>query len=274
VESRAFGATGLRVPVVGLGTWSVFDLPPRKEDLAGSVVGAAFGAGTRLVDSSPMYGRAQRVLGHALDVERVRDAAVVATKIWARSVEEGRAQLEEQLAFFGGRIEVEQVHNLVAWREHFGWLERERDQDRIGVLGATHYREDALAELVTVMRSGRIGCVQIPYNPIERRSEQTVLPLAEELGLGVIAMRPLGSGELFPGPPPSEFRALGVSSWAEALLRWCLSDERIHVAIPATADPEHAAENARAGDGPWFGPEERARVEQLAGLGRSRDTAS
>ena len=266
MEFRAFGATGLRVPVVGLGTWNVFDLPPRKEDLAGSVVGAAFGAGTRLVDSSPMYGRAQRVVGRALDVAGVRDEAVVATKIWARSVEEGRAQLEEQLAFFGGSIEIEQVHNLVAWREHLEWLERERDEGRIKVLGATHYRQDALEELVTVMRSGRIGCVQIPYNPIERRCEQIVLPLAQELGLGVIAMRPFAEGGLLRPVPSDEsvLRALGVGTWAQALLKWTLSDPRVHVTIPATSSADHAIANAAAGEPPWFDQEQRALVERFA----------
>ena len=266
MESRAFGATGLQVPVVGLGTWNVFDVPPRKEDAAGSVVEAAFGAGTRLVDSSPMYGRAQRVLGRALDVAGVRDEALVATKIWARSVEEGRAQLEEQLTFFGGRIDIEQVHNLEAWREHLEWLELERDEGRIRVLGATLYREDALEELVTVMRSGRIGCVQIPYNPIQRRCEQIVLPLAEELGLGVIANRPFAEGGLLRRGPgdPDALSALGVETWAQALLKWSLSDPRVHVTIPATSSVDHAISNAAAGQPPWFDQEQRALVERFA----------
>jgi len=266
VESRAFGATGLQVPVVGLGTWNVFDIPPGKQDVAGSVIAAAFGTGTRLVDSSPMYGRAQRVLGRALEVAGVRDETVIATKIWTRSVQEGRGQLEEQLAFFGGRIDIEQVHNLVVWREHLEWLERERDEGRIRVLGATHYQQDALEELVTVMRSGRIGCVQIPYNPIERRCEQLVLPLAEELGLGVIAMRPFAEGGLLRRVPRDEgaLRPLGVETWAQALLKWSLSDPRVHVTIPATSSVDHAISNAAAGESPWFDQEQRALLERFA----------
>jgi aryl-alcohol dehydrogenase-like predicted oxidoreductase len=266
VESRALGATGLRVPVVGLGTWNVFDLPPRRQDVASSVIEVAFEAGTRLVDSSPMYGRAQRVLGRALDAAAWRDEAVVATKIWARSVEEGRQQLAEQLVFFGGRIEIEQVHNLVAWREHLGWLERERDEGRIRVLGATHYQQDAFDELVEVMRSGRIGCVQVPYNPIERRCEQIVLPLAEELGIGVIAMRPFAEGRLLRRVRADQgvLRPLGVRTWAEALLRWALSDPRVHVTIPATSSVDHAISNAATGQPPWFDQEQRALVERLA----------
>ena len=210
-----------------------------------------------------MYGRAERVLGRALTGRR--ESAIVATKIWARSARDARRQLDAQLACFGGLVDIEQIHNLVAWREHLPWLERERGDGRISHLGATHYSPSAFEELEAVMRTGRIDVIQIPYNPLERDVERRVLPLAEELGLGVICMRPLGGeGRLMPGPDPRELEPLGVSSWAEALLRWALSDERIDVVIPATSRIDHARENAAAGAGPWFGPEERRHVERLA----------
>lgn len=266
MEHRAFGRTGLSVPVVGLGTWSVLDLPRSREDAARSVVRSAFDAGARLVDTSPMYGRAEGVLGRALDTSGLRASAIVATKVWAPSVEEGRRQLESQLAFFGGRVELEQVHNLVAWDEHLSWLEGERERGRVGWLGATHWHEGAFDDLVRVMRSGRIHAVQVPLNPSEREAERQVLPLAEELGLGVIAMRPFAEGALLRRAPrdPGVLRALGVDSWAEALLRWTLSDRRVHVAIPATSSPAHAAANAAAGSPPWFDEEQRALIARLA----------
>jgi aryl-alcohol dehydrogenase-like predicted oxidoreductase len=263
MEKRAFGDTGLDVPVIGLGTWHVFDVSDERQEVASSVVDVAFEHGTTLVDSSPMYGRSERILGRALDGRR--DVAVVATKIWAPSVAEGRRQFDDQLGFYGGRVEIEQVHNLVSWPEHLDWMEAERDAGRIGILGTTHYSASAFGALEEVMRSGRIGAIQIPYNPNEREVEGRILPLAEELGLGVIAMRPLGAGAIVRrSPPEHEVRALGVDDWAGALLKWCLSDPRVHVAIPATSQVEHAHLNALAGTGPWFGPDERRRVEQLA----------
>jgi aryl-alcohol dehydrogenase-like predicted oxidoreductase len=134
-------------------------------------------------------------------------------------------------------------------------------------VGATHWQAARFGDLEDVMRSGRIGAIQVPYNPIEREVERRVLPLADELGIGVVVMRPLAKGELLRRPPsPEALRPLepfGVHTWPQALLKWVLSDARCHVAIPATSRPERAAENAAAGSPPWFGPEERELVARL-----------
>ena len=114
------------------------------------------------------------------------------------------------------------------------------------------------------MRTRRIDAIQIPLNPVQRKAEARILPLAEQLNLGVVVMTPLGAGSLLPGPAPEELRGLGVETWAEALLRWCLADPRVHTLIPATSRVAHARANARAGTLPPLDAQERRRVEELA----------
>ena len=250
MERRRFGRTGWEVPVVGLGTWQTFDVGPEQEPRAREVVDAVWEGGTRFFDSSPMYGRAEGVLGRALGKHRAD--GLVATKIWTSSLAEARSQFEAQLGFFGGRVDLEQVHNLVRWREHLEWMEDERAAGRIGFLGATHYSASAFGELEQVMRTGRIDAIQVPYNPVEREAERRILPLAAELDLGVIAMRPLGGGSLIRRFDASE------------LLKWTLGDERVHLAIPATASVAHARSNLAAGQAPWPSAAERERLISLA----------
>jgi diketogulonate reductase-like aldo/keto reductase len=258
MESRRLG------PVVGLGTWSTFD---DDRGLAREVVDAAFDAGTRLFDSSPMYGGAEASLGAALGARR--SDALIATKIWTSDVSAGQTQYARQQEFFG-RVEIEQVHNLVAWREHLPWLEEERDAGRIDRLGVTHYDPRAFDELDRALQTGRFDTVQVPLNPLERDCERRILPLAEERGIAVIVMRPLGGtghGRLRRPDPAIDLEPLapfGVETWPQAVLKWVLSDLRVDVVIPATTRPEHARENATAGSPPWFGQEERAYVERLA----------
>ena len=251
-------------PVVGLGTYRTFG-----DDVvqAHSVVDVALAAGATVFDSSPMYGGAQSSLGDALLGRR--DGTSIATKIWTPSVDEGRAQYEEQRRFFG-RVEIEQVHNLVAWQEHLPWLESEKTAGRIDRIGVTHWNAGSFAELERALRTTRFDVVQLPLNPLERESEQRLLPLAEELGLAVIVLSPFGgTGAPLVARAPTEralepLRELGIETWAQALLKWALSDPRVDLVIPATSRPARAAENAAAGSPPWLGPEERAYVARLA----------
>jgi aryl-alcohol dehydrogenase-like predicted oxidoreductase len=253
-----------------MGTWQTFDVADAdSEQHAGRVVEAAIGMGVAFFDSSPMYGQAERVLGQALLA--VRDRALVATKIWTPSADEGRRQAAAALQHFGRRIDVYQIHNLVAWRVHLGLLEELRAQGQVSAIGATHYQPSAFDELQTVMRTGRITAIQVPYNPLERHVERAVLPLAADLGLGVVVMRPFGEGALLRREPAASalepFAEFGVTTWPQVLLKWILSDPRCHVAIPATFDLEHLRANAQAGEPPWFGPAERARVTDLVSRG-------
>jgi aryl-alcohol dehydrogenase-like predicted oxidoreductase len=268
LEHRDLGRSGVEVPVVGLGTWQVLDVRGSEEEEARhEVVRVALEEDANLFDSSPMYGEAERVLGDALR-KFGRDRAIVATKVWTSNDSEAERQIKRSLSYFGGRVELYQVHNLVAVERRLDTLHRLKDEGRVRAVGATHYSRAAFGDLMSVMRSGRAEFVQVPYNAAETTVAEELLPLAEELGLGVIAMVPFGSGRLVRRAPPQSdlepLREFGVETWAQALLKFVLSDRRVSSAIPATTSPERMRENARAGDPPWFGDEERRYVAGLA----------
>ena len=271
IDQRPLGATsGLTVPAVGMGTWQTLDVRgDGAERAAHAIVAEALDAGARFVDSSPMYGEAERVLGEGLTELGRRDDALVATKVWTPDDDEAERQVQRALRWYGGRVDLYQVHNLVGWPERLALLERERDRGTVVAIGATHYSPGAFGDLAQVMRTGRISAIQIPYNPHERDVEREILPLAEELGLGVVVMRPLGGGRLVARAPDAAdlepLRAFGVETWAQALLKWVLSNPRCHVAIPATSRPGRMRENAAAGAPPWLDDDARALVARLAG---------
>ncbi len=265
MENRSLGQGRLSVPVVGLGTWRRLEAAAaagRHRELIDAAIAARIG----LFDTSPMYGDAERLLADALT--GTRSQVVIADKIWTPSPEEGAAQLSRAVSWYGGRVDLMQIHNLVSWPEHLTMLEAARDRGQVGLIGATHYSAAAFGELAELMRAGRIDAIQVPYNPAQREVERTILPLADELGLGVLLMRPLGEGQLVRRPPsPAELaplRPFGVTTWGQALIKWGLSDPRVHVSLAATAHPARLAENAAAGSPPWFGPQERAHVQRLA----------
>jgi aryl-alcohol dehydrogenase-like predicted oxidoreductase len=266
METRALGRSGLSVPVIGMGTWRTFDVSwPDTGERCRTIVSAALAGGARLFDSSPMYGRAERVLSRCL--EGRREEALVATKVWTPSGREGREQIARALDWYGGRVDVYQVHNLVSWPEHLPYLEELRARGQVGVVGATHYSHGAFPELLRVMRTGRITQIQIPYNVQDRVVEVEVLPAAAQLDIGVIVMQPLGVGALAQRAPAADalkpLERFGVRTWAQALLKWILSDTRVHCAIPATSSVTHMQENAAAGDPPWYDADARQYVTEL-----------
>ena len=257
MERRALGRTGVDVPVIGMGTWRTFDTTEDRSAL----VDAAISAGITLFDSSPMYGRAEKVLGDALRGKR--DQVQMATKVWTEDTDEGRRQTENALRLFG-HVDIYQVHNLVNWPVQLKLLEGLRDQGKVAVVGATHYQTSAFPQLMELMRSGRLGMIQIPYNPLAKEANKSVLPLAEELGLGVLVMSPLQGGIMRAQPATEDLRSLGVETWPQAVLKWIASDLRVSCVLTATRLQAHAVENAKAGSLPWFDPDQLAHVERIA----------
>lgn len=266
MELRQFGRSEMQVPCVGMGTWRTFDVRGREvEKVRHQIVDEALGAGANFFDSSPMYGQAERVLGGALDGRR--DRALLATKVWANSLREGRAQIQRALGWFSGRVDFYQIHNLVAWETHLPVLEDLKASGAIRGIGATHYGVSAFPSLRRLMETGRIDGIQIPYSAVTRQAEADILPQAEALDLGVVVMMPFEQGNLTRrSPSPADlkpFQAYGVTTWAQVLLKWILSDPRVHVVIPATSRPGRMTENAAAGSPPWFPPDLRERVTRL-----------
>lgn len=250
MDRRRLGQTSLDVPVIGMGTWQTFDTEQDRRP----IVDEALQAGIDLFDSSPMYGRAENVLARALDGRR--DEAIVASKIWTSSEAEGRKQADHALGLFG-RVEIYQVHNLVAWKTQLRLLERLKDEGKVTAVGATHYLPGAFDELCDVMRTGRLDMIQLPYNPILRDAERRVLPLAAELGIGVLIHSPLRFGVLNREADPELLQELGVKTWAQAVLKWIASDERVTCVLTATRTRGRPTENAAAGDPPWFSGKQR-----------------
>ncbi len=203
------------------------------------------------------YGRAEDALAQALEGRRAQ--AMIATKIWTGSASEGRAQAEHALRLFG-RVEIYQVHNLVAWETQLRLLEQLKGEGKVVALGATHYLPSGFDELGEVMRTGRLDMIQLPYNPRLRDAERRVLPLAAELGLGVLIHSPLRFGVLDRRVDRRLLDELGVQTVAQAVLKWIASAERVSCVLTATRTPGRPTENAASGDPPWFDRDQRERL--------------
>ncbi len=269
--TRAIPATGEALPALGLGTWHTFDVAPGspQHGRLREVLRRFFGAGGRLIDSSPMYGRSESVVGELLRGTSWTRQAFVATKVWTRGRDAGEAQMIESERRMGGRLDLVQIHNLLDWEVHLPTLRAWKGAGRIRYLGITHYDLGAVDEMERILRRGGIDFVQLPYSVEVREAERRLLPAARDAGAAVIVMRPLEAGSLFRRvagrPLPALAHALGATSWAQLVLKFVLAHPAVTVAIPATADPEHLADDVAAGEGPL--PDAAARRELLGQLG-------
>jgi aryl-alcohol dehydrogenase-like predicted oxidoreductase len=264
MERRKLGQTGLVLPTVGLGAHRVFNVTTdAARARCESAVDAALDGGANFFDTSPMYGHAESVLAAGLGDRRRK--AIVATKVWARVRALGEQQIERALDWFE-RVDIYQVHNLLGMDEHLPYLRHLKEGGRVRAIGVSHYLASALPDLLPLVRDRAIDVVQVPYHPLERSIEAELLPETERLGIGVIAVSPFGR-LLERAPSPEELAPLarfGVHTWPQALIKWVLSDTRVHAVVAATTSADHMRENLAAGRPPWFTAEERAYVRRLA----------
>lgn len=271
---RPIPSTGEMLPVVGCGTWQTFDVgtgAAEREPL-GEVLQALLAGGGSLVDSSPMYGRAEAVAGDLVRKLDIRDRTFLATKVWTRGRDAGIAQLSRSQALMGGGqpLDLVQIHNLLDWRTHLPVLRDWKAAGRIRYIGITHYTSGAHADLEAVMRSEDIDFVQVNYALNDRAAEQSLLPLAAARGIAVLVNRPLGEGQLVSRlrrlPLPDFAADLCCGSWPELALKYLLGHEAVSCIIPATGNPDHMASNARAGTGALPDADLRRRILRSAGL--------
>jgi aryl-alcohol dehydrogenase-like predicted oxidoreductase len=269
--TRTIPSTGKPLPVIGLGTWRVFDVGQGAADRAplAEVLRLLFEAGGSVVDSSPMYGRAEEVAGDLLQTAGTRDRAFIATKVWTRGKAQGVAQMERSLALLRtDHIELMQVHNLLDWKPHLATLRGWKREGRITYLGVTHYTPSAYDELEAVMRAEPLDFVQLNYAIDDRVAEERLLPLAADRGIAILVNRPFGGGgllrELLARPLPPWAGEIGCSSWAQILLKFVLGHPSVTCVIPGTSRPQHMRDNVRAGLGRM--PDTAFRQKMIASL--------
>lgn len=267
ILTRRVPASGETIPVIGLGTWQTFGVDPDPAEQAPleEVLGTFVAMGGRVVDSSPMYGSAEEVVGDIAARLGLHSKLFVATKVWTSGKAAGIAQMEESMRKLGVEtIDLMQVHNLVDTATHLDTLEDWKREGRVRYVGVTHYTAGGHDAVARVIASRPIDFVQINYSVGEREAERRLLPLALERGVAVIANRPFAGGDLFrrlrARPLPAWAAEIDCDSWAQLLLKFVVSHPAITCAIPATSKAAHLRDNMKAGHGRLPDEALRARI--------------
>jgi diketogulonate reductase-like aldo/keto reductase len=252
--TRPIPRTKEAIPVVGLGTWQAFDVDAAGRAPLVEVVKQFLAAGGRVIDSSPMYGRAESVVGDVLADLGAIGTPFLATKVWTRGKREGAAQMEQsRRKMRAQRIDLMQVHNLLDWQTHLPVMREMKQAGTIRYIGVTHYAHGELPQIEKLMRSESLDFIQIPYNVADRTVEARILPAAADTGTAVLVMRPFEEGALFRSVKgkalPAWAADLDCTSWAQLFLKFIIGHPAVTCPIPATADPRHLADNIKAGSG-------------------------
>jgi diketogulonate reductase-like aldo/keto reductase len=268
---RAIPSTGEKLPVIGLGTWQAFDVDLTSDNRRqlGDVLSLFVKLGGRVIDTSPMYGRAEDVIGELTTALGIQEKIFLATKVWTRGRENGIKSMEHSMTLLRAkRIDLMQVHNLVDVQTQLATLREWKAHGRIRYLGVTHYEAGAFSDVERIMRSEKLDFVQINYSLMEREAEERVLPLAHERGIAVIVNRPFGGGDLFnrtrSKPLPDWAAEFDCHSWAQFFLKWIVTNPAVTCAIPATNKPHHLEDNMGGGIGRLPDAKMRQRMIELA----------
>jgi diketogulonate reductase-like aldo/keto reductase len=268
--ARTIPSSGEKLPVIGLGTWRAFDVDLTSDirRQLEQVLTLFVKLGGRVIDSSPMYGRAEEVIGELTATLGIRDKLFLATKVWTRGKENGIKSIERSMALLRtDRIDLMQVHNLLDVQTHLATLRQWKEQGRIRYIGVTHYNSSAFPEIEKILRTEKLDFLQINYSLMEPEAEQRVLPLAQERGVAVIVNRPFGAGDLFDKvrskPLPDWAAEIDCRSWAQFFLKWIVAHSAVTCAIPATSKPRHLEDNIQGGIGQLPDAKMRRRMAEL-----------
>ena len=266
---RKIPSTGETMPVVGFGTWQTFDIGNDRAERAQrrEVLEALFAAGGRMIDSSPMYGRSEAVVGDLLAEMGARDKAFLATKVWTSGEKAGLVQMKASADKMRATvIDLMQIHNLVDWRVHLKSLRAAKEAGLYRYIGITHYTVPALDELATILKNEKLDFMQMGYSLGTRAAEQRLLPVAHERGVAVIANQPFDSGAMFAKvkgkPVPAWAGEIDCSSWAQIMLKYLIGHPAVTCVIPGTARPDHAKDNLSAGLGRLPDMAQRQRIAE------------
>jgi diketogulonate reductase-like aldo/keto reductase len=264
--TRAIPSTGEALPLVGLGTWITFNVgsDTAARDACADVMRAFFAAGGRLIDSSPMYGSSQPVIGYGLGKLKP-PSLFAAEKVWVTPGSRGPAQIETSRRYWNvPRFDLLQVHNLLAWEEHLRTLLAMKEAGKVRYVGITTSEGRRHRDFEQIMRTQPLDFIQVTYNVLDREVESRILPLARDRGMAVIINRPFREGELTKKlqrvPLPGWVAEIGCTSWAQILLKFIISDPAVTCAIPATTRVDHVTENVRAASDPLPDAAMRARM--------------
>lgn len=270
--TRPIPSSKEQLPVIGIGTWQTFDVGNSAADRAPlvEVVREFVAVGGRAIDSSPMYGRSEGVVGDIAAELGVRDKLFLATKVWTSGKQAGIAQMEESMRWLrASTIDLMQVHNLVDVDTHLATLREWKRAGRVRYIGITHYTSSAYGDVERVLRREPLDFVQINYSVAERDAERKLLPLARERNVAVIANRPFAEGALFrrllARPVPDFAKEIDATSWAQLLLKFVISHPAITCAIPGTSKLKHLQDNVGAAFGRL--PDEPLRARIAAAIG-------
>lgn len=256
MRRRTIPASDEPLPIVGLGTWQQFDVgesEERRRSLA-KVLRALYEHGGRVVDSSPMYGRSEQVVGSLAATLGISEELFMASKVWTEGRRAGIEQMQRSMERMSSEpMDLMQVHNLKDWRAHLETLQAWKEAGRVRYVGVTHYRTDAFDALEHVIRHADVDFVQLPFSIRTRSTEERLLPLAADRGVAVIVNRPFEGGDLFEAVKghelPNWARPM-CASWAQFFLKFIVARPEVTCVIPGTSDPEHARDNMGAGSGP------------------------